>query len=143
MKSHPQSLWDGARFSAGAWLDAIPVSSKFALKPGNFCLATRMRLGCAMPLHSVTKSCCIYFDVQQSETPCNRHTSSKWLIMLGPGAGERDKDVTATGSIFHPLVCKSLGLWSLHSLQVLKTILHYDCPSFTPAGNLMKIRLFS
>ena len=63
MKSHPQSLWDGARFrslqgiGAGAWLDAIPVSSKFALKPGNFCLATRMRLGCAMPLHSVTKSC--------------------------------------------------------------------------------------
>ena len=63
MKDNPQSLRDGARFrslqgiGAGAWLDAIPVSSKFALKPGNFCLATRMRLGCAMPLQSVTKSC--------------------------------------------------------------------------------------
>ena len=40
------------------------------------------------------------------------------------GAGEREKDqrheanVASTGSIFHPLVCESLGLWSPHSLEV-------------------------
>ena len=43
-------------------------------------------------------------------------------------AREREKDqrreakVISTGSIFHPLVCESLGLWSPHSLEVLKTI---------------------
>ena len=41
------------------------------------------------------------------------------------GAGEREKDqrheanVASTGSIFHPLVCESLGLWSPHSLKYL------------------------
>ena len=33
-----------------------------------------------------------------------------------------DAQVTATGSIFHPLVWESLGLWSPRSLQLLKTI---------------------
>ena len=43
-------------------------------------------------------------------------------------AGEKEKDcrheglVTATGSVFHPLVVESLGLWSPHSLKVIKTI---------------------
>ena len=39
--------------------------------------------------------------------------------------GEKEKDqhheaqVTATGSVFHPLVCETFGLWPPHSLQVL------------------------
>ena len=43
-------------------------------------------------------------------------------------AGEKEKDcrheglVTATGSVFHPLVVESLELWSPHSLKVIKTI---------------------
>ena len=43
-------------------------------------------------------------------------------------AGEQNKDdhhesrVTATGSVFHPLVCESLSLWSPHSHHVIKAI---------------------
>ena len=35
---------------AGAWLETISSSSEFALKPCNYCIATRLRLGCPMPL---------------------------------------------------------------------------------------------
>ena len=42
---------------AGAWLESIPVSTKFALKAGDFCLATRMRLGCDMPLCTASSIC--------------------------------------------------------------------------------------
>ena len=38
-------------------MQSLSHQSLHLIKPGNFCLATRMRLGCAMPLHSVTKSC--------------------------------------------------------------------------------------
>ena len=61
--SNPQSLEDGARMrslqgkGAGAWLESIPVSTKFALKAGDFCLATRMRLGCDMPLCTASSIC--------------------------------------------------------------------------------------
>jgi hypothetical protein len=61
--SNPQSLQDGARMrslqgkGAGAWLESIPVSTKFALKAGDFCLATRLRLGCDMPLGMVSSFC--------------------------------------------------------------------------------------
>ena len=43
-------------------------------------------------------------------------------------AGEQDKDdhhgshVTAAGSVFHPLVCESLGLLPLHSRHVINAI---------------------
>ena len=43
-------------------------------------------------------------------------------------AGELEKDiqhnllVSASGSVFHPLVVESLGLWTAHSLKILKTI---------------------
>ena len=47
-------------------------------------------------------------------------------LQLQLGKGKKDQhheaNVTSTGSIFHPLVCKSLGMWSPHSLEVLKTI---------------------
>ena len=42
-------------------------------------------------------------------------------------AGELEKDiwhnssVSASGSVFHPLVVESLGLWTAHSLKILKT----------------------
>ena len=39
---------------AGAWLETIPSSLEFALKPCNYCVATRLRLGCPMPLSSQT-----------------------------------------------------------------------------------------
>ena len=42
---------------AGAWLDSIPSSAKLALKPSDFRLATRMRLGLEMPLGSVVPVC--------------------------------------------------------------------------------------
>ena len=55
-------------------------------------------------------------------------TQTAYSVGNAAAAGEREKDqhheakVTSTGSIFHPLVCESLGLWSQHSLEVLKTI---------------------
>ena len=61
--ANPQSKRSSARFrslqgtGAGAWLDSIPQSAKFALKPGEFRLATRLRLGCEMPLGSVVSTC--------------------------------------------------------------------------------------
>ena len=42
---------------AGAWLDSIPSSAKLALKPSDFRLATRMKLGLEMPLGSVVPVC--------------------------------------------------------------------------------------
>ena len=35
----------------------LALSTKFALKPGEFRLATRLRLGCEMPLGSVISTC--------------------------------------------------------------------------------------
>ena len=61
--SNPQSQRSSARFrslqgvGADAWLDSIPLSTKIALKPGEFCLATRLRLGCEMLLGSVISTC--------------------------------------------------------------------------------------
>ena len=40
-----------------AWLQSVPTSSKFALKHGDFCLASRLRLGCDMPLASAFDKC--------------------------------------------------------------------------------------
>ena len=45
------------RKGAEAWLDSIPTSTKFALNAANFCLATRLRLGCDMPLATALDSC--------------------------------------------------------------------------------------
>ena len=42
-KACPRSL---QRRGAGAWLDAIPTSTKFALSSGDYCLAQHLRLGC-------------------------------------------------------------------------------------------------
>ena len=42
---------------AGAWLQSVPTSSKFALKHGDFCLASRLRLGCDMLLASAFDKC--------------------------------------------------------------------------------------
>ena len=61
--ANPQSKRSAARFGSlqgvgpGACLDSIPLSAKFAIKPGDFRLATRMRLGCEMPLGSVVSTC--------------------------------------------------------------------------------------
>ena len=61
--SNPLSQHSAARFrllqglGAGAWLDSIPSSAKLALKPSDFCLAMRMRLGLEMPLGSVVPIC--------------------------------------------------------------------------------------
>ena len=62
----------------------------------------------------------------------NLVAQERWSLARGVTTqtyiGEREKDsrheanVTSTGSIFHPLVCESLGLWSPHSLEVVKTI---------------------
>ena len=55
-------------------------------------------------------------------------TQTAYSVGNAATAGEREKDqrheanVISTGSIFHPFVCESLGLWSPHSLKVLKTI---------------------
>ena len=57
--ANPQPQRSPARFrslqgvGAGALLDSVPLSTKFALKPGEFRLATCLRLGCEMPLASV------------------------------------------------------------------------------------------
>ena len=42
---------------AGAWLDSIPTSTKFALNAANFCFATRLRLECDIPLAAALDSC--------------------------------------------------------------------------------------
>ena len=42
---------------AGAWLDSIPSSQKFALSPGSFRLAAFVRLGLSMPLPHSIKTC--------------------------------------------------------------------------------------
>ena len=42
---------------AGAWLDSIPTSTKFALNAADFCLASCLRLGCNMPLAAALDSC--------------------------------------------------------------------------------------
>ena len=61
--ANPQSQRSSARFrslqgvGAGAWLDSMPLSTKFALKPVKFHLATRLRLGCEIPLGSVISTC--------------------------------------------------------------------------------------
>ena len=61
--SNPLSQRSAARFrslqglGAGVWLDSIPSSAKLALKPSDFRLATRMRLGLEMPLGSVVPIC--------------------------------------------------------------------------------------
>ena len=43
--------------AAGSWLEAVPTSPKFALKSANFRLATRLRLGCIMPMSSAIERC--------------------------------------------------------------------------------------
>ena len=43
--------------AAGSWLEAVPTSPKFALKPANFRLATRLRLGCSMPISLAIERC--------------------------------------------------------------------------------------
>ena len=43
--------------AAGSWLEAVPTSPKFALKPANFRLAARLRLGCSMPMSSAIERC--------------------------------------------------------------------------------------
>ena len=58
-----QSCHEASRFrsvqakEAGAWLDSIPTSTKFALNAADFCLATRLRFGCDMPLAAAIDSC--------------------------------------------------------------------------------------
>ena len=39
-------------------------------------------------------------------------------------AGEKEKaaNMKATGSVFHPLIVETFGLWSPHSLLVIKNI---------------------
>ena len=62
---------------------------------------------------------------------------------VAAGAGEQEKDqhheaqVTATGNVFHPLVCETFGLWSPHSLQVVKSIAR----RLSFRGNLQSARL--
>ena len=49
-------------------------------------------------------------------------------VGIATEAGEIEKDirhnswVSDSGSVFHPLVVESLGLWTAHSLKILKTI---------------------
>ena len=75
------------------------------------------------------QGCATYFDVTVTNTMQPSYlTQTAYSVGNAAAAGERGKDqhheanVTSTGSIFHPLVCESLGLWSPHSLEVLKTI---------------------
>ena len=76
-----------------------------------------------------------YFDVTvRNTTQPSYVTQTAYSAGNAAAAGEREKgqrheaNVTSNGSIFHPLVCESLGLWSPHSLEVLKTIAR--CLSF-------------
>ncbi len=75
------------------------------------------------------QGCATYFDVTVRNTMQPSYvTQTAYSAGNAAAAGEREKDqrheakVTSTWSIFHPLVCESLGLWSPHSLEVLKTI---------------------
>ncbi len=88
---------------------------------------------CARPddiFHSdFEQGCTTYFDVTVRNTMQPSYvTQTAYRAGNAAAAGEREKDqrheanVTSTGSIFHPLMCESLGLWSPHSLEVLKTI---------------------
>ena len=69
--SNPLSQRSAAQFrslqglGAGAWLDSIPYSAKLALKPSDFCLAMRMRLGLEMPLSSVVPICKFGKDIDK------------------------------------------------------------------------------
>ena len=70
-----------------------------------------------------------YFDLTVRNTMQPSFlTQSAYNAGNAAAPGEMEKDhrheanVTSTGSIFHFLVCESLGLWLPHSLEVLKTI---------------------
>ena len=43
--------------AAGSWLEAVPMSPKFTLKPATFRLATRLRLDRSMPMSSAIERC--------------------------------------------------------------------------------------
>ena len=71
----------------------------------------------------------MYFDImaRKSLQP-NYIVQAAACVVIATETGESEKDirhnslVSASGSVFHPLVLKSLGLWSAHSLKILKTI---------------------
>ena len=63
------------------------------------------------------QGCVTYFDVTVKNTMQQSYvTQTAYSAKNAAAAGEREKDqrykanVTSTGSIFHPLVCESLGL---------------------------------
>ena len=59
LEANSQSHRSSARIRSlqGKGADSIPISAKFALKPGDYCLATRLRLGCEMPIRHATSTC--------------------------------------------------------------------------------------
>ena len=78
------------------------------------------------------QGCATYFDVTVRNTMQSSYvTQTAYSAGNAAAAGERENaqrheaNVTSTGSIFHPLVCESLGLWPPHSLEVLKTIARF------------------
>ena len=63
IQENSQSCHEASRFmslqgkGAETWLDSIPTSTKFALNVADFCVATRLKLGCDMPLAAALDSC--------------------------------------------------------------------------------------
>ena len=70
-----------------------------------------------------------YFDISIRNSFQTQYiTKAAQYAGAAAEAGENEKDrrheafVTATGGIFHPLVVETFGLWTNHSLSVIKTI---------------------